>query len=59
MAHLLQVVERRFMGWNDRIDPYDSEDSFDDEYFDGDDLEEDLLYLLFDADEYDILDDDE
>ena len=47
------------MGWNDRIDPYDSEDSFDDEYFDGDDLEEDLLYLLFDADEYDILDDDE
>ena len=47
------------MGWNDRIDPYDPEDSFDDEYFDGDDLEEDLLYLLFDADEYDILDDDE
>jgi len=42
-----------------RIDPYDEEDSFEDEYFDGDDLDDDLLYSLFDEDEYDELLDDE
>lgn len=47
------------MGWNDREDSFTDEDSFDDEYFDGDDLDDDLLYSLFDADEYDVLDDDE
>lgn len=35
-----------------RIDPYDDEDSFEDEYFDGNDLDNDLLYFLYDEDEY-------
>ena len=54
MANLIQVVERRIMGWNDRQDPLD-EDSFEDEYFDGDELDDDLLYALYDAEEYDLL----
>lgn len=40
------------MGWNDRHDPFDDEDSFEDEYFDGDELDDDLLYALYDEDEY-------
>jgi len=47
------------MGWNDHLDPYDDEDSFDDEYFDGDELDDDLLYSLFDEDEYELLEEDE
>jgi hypothetical protein len=54
MANLIQVVERRIMGWNDRQDPLD-EDSFEDEYFDGDELDDDLLYALYDAEDYDLL----
>lgn len=42
------------MGWNDRQDPLD-EDSFEDEYFDGDELDDDLLYALYDAEDYDLL----
>lgn len=34
-------------------DPYDEDDSFEDEYFDGNDLDDDLLYSLFDEEEYD------
>jgi hypothetical protein len=59
VANLFQVVERHAMGWNDRLDPFDDEDSFDDEYFDGDELDDDILYSLFDAEEYDVLDDEE
>lgn len=40
------------MGWNDHLDPYDDE-SFEDEYFDGDDLDEDLLYSLHEENEED------
>ena len=40
---------------NNRIDPYDNEESFEDEYFDGNDLDDDLLYSLYDEDEYDEL----
>lgn len=47
------------MGWNDNLDPYDDEESFDDEYFDGDELDDDLLYSLFDEDEYDPLGDED
>jgi hypothetical protein len=43
------------MGWNDRIDPFDDEESFEDEYFDGDELDDDILYSLHDTDEYDFL----
>jgi hypothetical protein len=46
------------MGWNDHLDPYE-EDSFDDEYFDGDELDDDLLYSLFDEDEYEPLDEED
>jgi hypothetical protein len=52
MANLMQVVERRIMGWNDRQDPFDEEDSFEDDYFDGDELDDDLLYALYDEDDY-------
>jgi hypothetical protein len=55
MANLIQVVERRSMGWNDRHDPFDDEDSFEDEYFDGDDLDDDLLYALYDEEEYEFI----
>lgn len=41
------------MGWKDRKDPYDAEDAFEDEYFDGNDLDKDLLYDLHDEDDYD------
>lgn len=41
------------MGGNSQIDPFDEEDSFEDEYFDGDELDNDLLYLLYDLEEYD------
>jgi hypothetical protein len=47
------------MGWNDHLDPYNNEDLFDDEYFDGEDLDKDLLYSLFDDDEYEPLEEDE
>lgn len=43
------------MGYSERIDPYDEEDSFEDEYFDGEDLDDDLLYSLYDEDDYDDL----
>jgi hypothetical protein len=33
------------------IDPYD-DDSTDDGYFDGDELDEDVLYSLFNSDDY-------
>ena len=46
------------MGWNDNLDPYDDE-SFEDEYFDGDDLDEDLLYSLHEEDEDFIIVEDE
>lgn len=46
------------MGWNDHLDPYDDE-SFEDEYFDGDDLDEDLLYSLHEEDEDFIIVEDE
>lgn len=46
------------MGWNDHLDPYDDE-SFEDEYFDGDDLDEDLLYSLHEEDEEFIIAEDE
>jgi hypothetical protein len=55
MANLIQVVERRIMGWNDRQDPFDEEDSFEDEYFDGDELDDDLLYALYDEEEYEFV----
>ena len=43
------------MGWNDRQDPFDEEDSFEDEYFDGDELDDDLLYALYDEEEYEFV----
>ena len=55
MANLIQVVERRIMGWNDRQDPFDEEDSFEDDYFDGDELDDDLLYALYDEEEYEFV----
>jgi hypothetical protein len=47
------------MGRNDALDPFDFEDDYDDFYFDGDDLDDDLLYALFDAEEYETWDDEE
>ena len=44
---------------NDPLDSYDDEGLFDDEYFDGDELDDDLLYSLFDEDEYEPLDEDD
>jgi hypothetical protein len=41
------------MGWNDHLDPFDEAEAFEDEYFDGEDLSEDLLYHLYDESEYD------
>ena len=43
------------MGWNGRHDPFDDEDSFEDEYFDGDELDDDLLYALYDEEEYEFV----
>lgn len=41
------------MTWYGPIDPYDA-DTADDVYFDGEELDEDLLYSLFDESEYEV-----
>jgi hypothetical protein len=38
---------------NEHLDPFDKAEAFEDEYFDGRDLSEDLLYHLYDESEYD------
>lgn len=52
-----KLIQPGYTFWNGetmgRIDPYDKEDSFEDEYFDGEDLNKDMLYSLYDEDEYD------
>lgn len=37
-------------------DPFDDYDYADDDYFDGEELDEDLLYSIFDEDEFELFD---
>jgi len=41
----------------DELDPFDLEDELDDLYFDGEELDGDALYALFDVEEYEALED--
>lgn len=43
------------MGRNEALDPFDFEDAYDDVYFDGEELDYDLLYELHSLEDYDIL----
>lgn len=40
-------------------DPFDDVDYEDDDYFDGEELDEDLLYSIFDEDEYELFEEED